>query len=95
MYVNHVNAYNNNLTTPVQKVRSSTTVDARVALALEDLGSAGLLKNATLALSAQNLFNKKPPFVNIAQSSNVGGGFDATLTNPVGRLVSIALDKRF
>jgi iron complex outermembrane receptor protein len=42
-----------------------------------------------------NLFNRRPPFVNIAQSSNGGGGFDPTLTNPVGRIVSLSLDKNF
>ncbi len=79
----------------MQRVRSNTTVDARVALALEDLGSAGILKDATLAIGAQNLFDKKPPFVNLAHSNNGGGAYDPTLTNPIGRVFSLSLDKRF
>jgi len=95
VFVNHVNAYDNNLTTPTQRVRSHSTVDARVALALEDLTGADLFKDTTLAIGATNLFDRKPPFVNVAQSANGGGGFDPTQVNPVGRIVSISLDKRF
>ncbi len=95
LYLNHINAYDNNLANPVQKVRAANTLDLRVALALEDLGSAALLKDTTLAIGVQNLMDKKPPFVNIAQSTNGGGGFDPTQTSPVGRLISLSLDKRF
>lgn len=93
--LNHINAYDNNLANPVQKVRATNTLDLRVALALEDLGSAELLKDTTLAIGVQNLMDRKPPFVNIAQSVNGGGGFDPTQSNPVGRLISLSLDKRF
>lgn len=95
LVVNHVNRYENNLANPVQTVGAYTTVDTRVALALDSLGSAGLLRDATLALGVSNLFDKAPPFVNIAQSANGGGGFDPTQSNPVGRVISITLDKRF
>jgi iron complex outermembrane receptor protein len=90
-FVNYQNAYNNNLTSPTQEVSSYTTVDARVAYDV----STGFMKDATLALGVNNLFDRKPPFVNIAQSNNGGGGFDPTLTNPVGRIVSLSLNKRF
>lgn len=95
LYLNHVNAYDNNLANPVQKVRAADTLDLRVALALEDFGGAALLKDTTLAIGVQNLTDKKPPFVNIAQSVNGGGGFDPTQTSPIGRLISLSLDKRF
>lgn len=93
--VNHVNAYDNNLANPVQKVDAYTTADLRVALALDGLGGLGLLKDSTLSLGVSNLFDQKPPFVNIAQSANGGGGFDPTQTNPIGRLVSLSFEKRF
>ena len=54
-----------------------------------------MLKDTTVALGVINLFNRAPPFVNIAQSSNGGGGFDPTLVSPVGRIVSLSLDKKF
>lgn len=95
VYVNHTNAYDNDLTNPVQRVRANTTLDARIAFALGELSRASILQDATLSLGAINLFDKKPPFVNVAQSNNGGGGFDPTQVNPVGRIVSISLDKRF
>lgn len=91
----YINGYKNNLANPVQNVASIVTTDLRVAYAFETDGPMGLLKDATVAIGAINLFNKKPPFVNVAQSPNGGGGFDPTLTSPVGRVVSISLDKRF
>jgi iron complex outermembrane receptor protein len=42
-----------------------------------------------------NLLDEEPPFVNIAQSPNGGGGFDPTLNNPVGRIVGLTLRKKW
>jgi hypothetical protein len=39
---------------------------------------------------ASRLFDAEPPFVNIAQSPNGGGGFDPTLVNPVAKEVVTA-----
>lgn len=93
--LSYLNGYTNNLATPAQQVTSSLLVDARVAYAFESGGPMNLLKDATLAVGAVNLFDKKPPFVNVAQSNNGGGGFDPTLTSPVGRVISVTFDKRF
>ncbi|MEK8052732.1 TonB-dependent receptor [Ideonella sp. DXS22W] len=93
--INHQNAYDNTLASPVQRVASNTTADVRAAWAFESDGPFGLLKDATVALGVTNLADRKPPFVNVAQSTNGGGGFDPTLTNPIGRIVSVSFDKRF
>ncbi len=93
LYLNYQNAYKNNLANPVQTVGANTTLDGRIAYALED--RADMLKDTTVALGVVNLFNRAPPFVNIAQSTNGGGGFDPTLVSPVGRIVSVSLDKKF
>jgi len=92
-YVNFVRSYGNNLATPVQRVGSNTTIDLRLAYELDE--RAGWLKDSTIALNATNLFDRDPPFVNIAQSNNGGGGFDPTASNPIGRVVSLSLNKRF
>ena len=92
LYINHVNAYKNNLANPEQQVAATTTFDVRLAYTLD---TSGWFKDTTLALGAVNLFDKKPPFVNVAQSNNGGGGFDPTQTSPVGRVVSVSLDKKF
>ena len=93
-YVNFVRSYTNNLAAPVQRVGSNTTVDMRVAYELgERAGS--WLEGSTIAMNVTNLFDREPPFVNIAQSTNGGGGFDPTASNPIGRVVSLSLNKRF
>ncbi|MES2257653.1 MAG: TonB-dependent receptor [Pseudomonadota bacterium] len=94
LYVNYQNAYKNNLANPVQPVSSNTTVDARLAYDF-DGERFSMLNNTTLALGVVNLFDRKPPFVNLAQSNNGGGGFDPTLTNPAGRIISLTLNKKF
>jgi iron complex outermembrane receptor protein len=93
-YVNYARSYTNNLATPQQRVGSNTTVDLRVAYELGE-GAGSWLQGTTLALNVTNLFDRDPPFVNIAQSNNGGGGFDPTASNPIGRIVSLSLNKRF
>ena len=92
--VNYENAYNNNLATPVQRVGALTTVDLHLAYTFTNF-PARWLNNVTMGVDVTNLFYAKPPFVNIAESPNGGGGFDPTLYNPIGRLVSFSLDKKF
>jgi iron complex outermembrane recepter protein len=92
---NHVGAYDNNLVTPIQRVRAHDTLDLRVALSLSDMSRMSLLKDATLVLAASNLSDRKPPYVNLAPGSNGGGGFDPAAASPLGRVVTIGLDKRF
>lgn len=43
-----------------------------------------MLRDTTLALGVAYLFNKMPSFVNIAQSTNGGGGFDPSNASPLG-----------
>jgi iron complex outermembrane receptor protein len=92
-YVNHTNSYTNNLAIPAQKVASNTTVDLRLSYQIDDKIRG--LGGTTVSVGVVNLFDRRPPFVNIAQSTNGGGGFDPTLTNPIGRIVSLSLDKTF
>jgi outer membrane receptor protein involved in Fe transport len=53
--------------------------------------SNGLLHGLTVSLSAQNLFDTDPPFVN--QSSGIG--YDASSADPLGRFVALQLIKRW
>ena len=43
--LHHVNAYDNNLTNPVQRVDARTTLDARVAVALGELSGTAMLRD--------------------------------------------------
>jgi iron complex outermembrane receptor protein len=92
--VNYVNAYDNNLVTPIQRVDSYMPVDLSVTFHGDDmtwLGSFG--KGLSVGIEARNVFDEDPPYVNVAQSGNGSGGYDATAANPVGRLIGIRLSK--
>jgi iron complex outermembrane receptor protein len=92
VFVNHFDAYDNNLVNPVQSVDSLTTVDLNVSYTFQ---GDGFTEGLRIGLDAVNVFDEEPPFVNIAQSSNGGGGFDPTLNNPVGRIIALTLEKRW
>jgi iron complex outermembrane receptor protein len=95
LVVNHVGSYRNTLSNPQHDVRAHTTFDLRLGLALGELTGSPALRDTTIALGVYNAFDRKPPFVNIAQSQNGGGGFDPTAASPIGRLWALAFDKRF
>ena len=69
---------------------STTTLDLNFAYHFS-----GAAEDLTLAIDAVNVTDEKPPFVNIAQSPNGGGGFDPTLVSPVGRLIGLTLRKKW
>lgn len=93
--VNYTSSYKNNLSNPAQTVRSHTTLDLRFSYALDGLWDAAAFQDTIVALGVTNVFDKAPPFVNLAPSPNGGGGFDPTTASPIGRLVSLSLSKRF
>lgn len=96
LVLNYVSSYDNNNVTPVQKVNSYTPIDLSVMLRGDNinwLGSFG--KDLLFGLDVTNLFDKNPPYVNVGQSGNGGGGFDPTAANPLGRLIGIRLQKNW
>ena len=92
LYVTHLGAYDNNLANPVEDVESRTTFDLNLSYTF---GGEGFTNGLSVRLDAVNLLDEEPPFVNIAQSPNGGGGFDPTLNNPVGRIVGLTLRKKW
>jgi iron complex outermembrane receptor protein len=87
---NHLGGYANIAVTPVQKVASYTPIDINLSFRIGEA-----VTPFTLGLEVRNLFDVSPPYVNIAPSSNGGGGYDATATDPVGRLVAVSARKKF
>ncbi|WP_260599004.1 TonB-dependent receptor plug domain-containing protein [Sphingomonas endolithica] len=88
LFWNFTNKYKNDRIAPIQKVDSYSTFDLHLAHRFDQgLTAASKL---TLALDVSNAFNVDPPFVNIPQSPNGGGGFDPTVSNPIGRIVSLS-----
>jgi iron complex outermembrane receptor protein len=92
LFINHLNSYDNNLVTPMESVDAMTTVDLHLSYAFP---GEGFTEGLRLGLDAVNLFDAEPPFVNIAQSPNGGGGFDPTLINPIGRVIGLTLAKKW
>lgn len=88
LFWNYTNSYDNNRATPTQKVSDYSTFDLHIAHRFD--GGLTSKNKLTLALDVSNLFDVDPPFVNIAQSPNGGGGFDPTLANPIGRVISLS-----
>ena len=94
-FVNFENSYTNTQVTPIETIGSYTTVDLN---AVYDLGMtipSVVTKNLRVTLHVDNVFDRDPPYVNIPISGNGGGGFDPGAANPIGRLFSVALAKKF
>ncbi len=93
--VQHVGGYVNDIVEPDEKVKAYNLVDVTLNWRLSDtfdmLGVDGL----TLGLEARNVFDADPPYVNSRQGQNSGGGYDPTVTNPIGRLFALSLRAKF
>jgi iron complex outermembrane receptor protein len=92
--VNRVHGYQNNAVTPVESVGPYTPVDLTLNRELTDVG-APWTGGLDIGVEIRNAFNEAPPYVNLAPSVNGSGGYDATTTNPVGRLFAISLRKKW
>ena len=96
VFVNYQNGYRNNLTTPVTRIRPHTTADLNLFYDFRE--HRGLLSGFRLGLEVTNVFDRDPPFVDIApsvdRSGGGGGGYDAQAANPIGRIVAISLSMR-
>ncbi|MBX3636298.1 MAG: TonB-dependent receptor [Rubrivivax sp.] len=78
-----------------EAVRSQTTLDLRFSYELDGLWDAAALRDTIVAFGITNVFDRDPPFVNLAPSPNGGGGFDPSLGSPLGRVMSLSVSKRF
>lgn len=94
--VTHVGGYQNNLAVPVQSVKSYTPVDLSFNWRVGDVKDSGFFaKGLTVGFEVRNLFDRDPPYVNLAPSGNGSGGYDATASDPVGRLFAVNVRKSF
>ncbi len=93
---NHVNGYFNNLTAAGQQVKSYTPIELNLTYRIGDRNATGFFdKGMTLSLEVRNLFDIDPPYVNLAPSGNGSGGYDASASDPIGRLFAVSLRKSF
>ena len=73
--VNHLSGYQNTSVAPVQHVSAYDTVDLYVGQDITD--------KFTLTAEVRNLFNRRPPFV------DVNYGYDSQSANPIPRLLMV------
>jgi outer membrane receptor protein involved in Fe transport len=86
-FVNVTGSYRNTLVAPSQKIGSWTTLDGQIGYRFND---ASPLKGARIALSATNLLNTRPPYVDYG-FANVVIGYDPNSASAVGREISLDL----
>jgi iron complex outermembrane recepter protein len=94
LFVNHQGKYWNTLTTPIGGIDAYTTVDAGFAYSF-DAEEGDFRNGLKLGLDVNNLLDADVPFVDIAPTNNGGGGYDAQAANPIGRVVTLSLSKKF
>lgn len=78
---NHLSGYVNDTVTPVQQVSHYDTFDLAMGLDVSE--------HFRIGLDVRNLFNKEPPFVDIAR------GYDAQSANPIPRMISVNAGVKF
>lgn len=86
--VNYWNDYHDTVNN--RPVDSWTTIDARVQYRFDEVESSPL-SGVSVALSATNVFNEDPPFVN----QTAGVGFDPLNASALGRWVNVDLAKEW
>jgi iron complex outermembrane recepter protein len=91
VYLNFTNDYTNNYVMPHERVASWTTADADLSykFGLPDIPSSGIL----VAVSVINLANRNPPYA--GNIFGYGITYDGVNANPLGRYLSLRLQKRF
>ena len=93
---NHVGGYKSDILSTatvvnVQKVKSYTPVDLSLNMRIGDPNTDFGRLGANVGVEIRNMFNTKPPYVNIAPTANGSGGYDASIANPIGRQVSLVV----
>ena len=85
--VNYTGGYKNPDSTLVPDISPWTTVDVRVAYRTRQ--GMGWLSEMEFSLNATNLLNRDPPFVDVVY------GYDANNVQPIGRVLSADVSKRW
>jgi iron complex outermembrane receptor protein len=86
-FVNFTTGYRNMLVTPTERVGSWTTFDGQISYRFKD---ASPLKGARVALSATNLLNTRPPYVDYHYFT-VNLAYDPNAASAIGRQISVDL----
>jgi len=89
--VNYVDGYVNSTVVGDPPVDSWVTVDLFGQLSLGEIFRSPVWSGMTVSISAQNVFDKDPPFA----AAPLGANYDPANANPLGRFVAAELRKRW
>lgn len=93
LFVNYVDDYRDTRTEPGSNIDSWVTVDLNMKYAFET-GPFAWLNDTDLVLNVSNLLDEDPPFVD-GFLPGLDLNYDSDNANPVGRVVSLQLTKRW
>ncbi|MGX7896629.1 TonB-dependent receptor domain-containing protein [Tsuneonella sp. HG222] len=91
----HVGGYDNTAIKPTQAISSYNPIDLALTWEVPDSTRAGFLKRLALTAEVRNMFNEDPPFVAVTPNANGSGGYDATASDPIGRLFAVSIRTAF
>jgi iron complex outermembrane receptor protein len=83
--LNYTSGYTNQTVTPMAHVKSYVTVDAQIGVTVP---ASGIRPQVRFALSALNLFDRNPPYVE-SVSTTATLGYDPNQASPIGRTASL------
>ncbi|WP_245844236.1 TonB-dependent receptor [Sphingomonas spermidinifaciens] len=92
LFGNYVDSYVNKTAVAPQRVSSWTTFDLNLAYDFEQ--SRGPLHGLRIALNGSNIFDRDPPYVSYFVGTYTAG-FDGENANPLGRVVSLQITKKW
>jgi iron complex outermembrane receptor protein len=87
--INFQNSYRDTISVPNRNISSYTTFDMQLRYSPPTFGTS-LLQDTFVELSASNVFNSSPPFLN---NSAAQLGYDQENADPTGRLIGIQVRK--
>lgn len=90
-FVNFVNSYTNNTTTPYTPISSWTTVDLSGTYSCDRCR--GFLRGFSATLGILNLFNRAPPYA--TNGSGFAVNYDGANASPLGRFISLDFGVRW
>ncbi|PZU06719.1 MAG: TonB-dependent receptor [Sphingomonas sp.] len=90
-YVNHMSGLEDNRSTPSVRIDSQTTFDASIRYNTQNHD--GPLQNVSIIVSAQNIFNKRPPYAKPTSGQSYYVNYDSTNYSSIGRFVSVTISK--
>jgi len=95
LMVSRVNGYTNDTVDPGQRVKAYMPADLSLGWQVAESMTLSHLDSLTLGFELRNMFDEDPPFVNSRPGPNAGGGYDATVANPIGRQVAVSVRAKF